>query len=1011
MTENLRVNIQLDASVLGVDEVKKFLTEIKSITSSSQKAGSAVSDLGNSTKSLSSRGVASMAVKFTEVHMIANAIRTVISAIPEAMQAILTNGVRINSEFEAMRLGIASVMNAQTTIADSSGKQLEGAEKYRAALKLSEDQFKKIRFEALKTQATTEELAKNFQTAMSVGPQQGITNLETLRRLTVSITNAATAMNVEMARVPVSIRAVLTGRGVAQNVVARNLGVTLAEINSWKASGTLVEELTKRLDPFTEAANESAKSFKVMKSNVVEAFDIISSEATKGLFDELKGSMNEHFWDIFDFDTMTLSEKFKPIVSVFEQVFTDLGRVASEALDEAMAGIQNASQYVAEHKLEVQETTNAWTSLMMSLKDVGASLVSTLGLLLDFGVVSGLLYGLGQGLSFFLAAVSDGLKYLTGGVQFLVGAILAGLDMIVAKIAETLNLDWIAEGFKGAAQSMFSFMARGLKRIQEGAPDSATSSLTKWEKALDRIGEAADRAAGKVSGVMKMSPEDQKAWDAFNAGLEARFAPKVTGAAFPKKPKSNLTAASKLDKLEADRSLSLLKIQNELERQLLENRLKLNLISYREYYDRILEMQNDLTNKEVKVLEKEKRDVSSVKTSVGSREALDQRNKLFDIDTKIAVLREKQKNFSLTYDLPLEDQLRKVDNQVAKLKTDMLNFSGARISEADIAASVIEKYRDIRLRLAQEDQINGTDNVGLLDELINVESAKANLDEFQKQYDQVLQNLANKEKALVAEGERGDLTMSEVQEALVDVKKSKVDELQVLLEKMTQFANIIGDPAIQEKLAGMQIDVLNLKNAYTEMGKEMSTGLKDSFQGFFNDLGTGAKDLSHAFADMGRSIISSFMNIISRHLAEDLMESLFKSSSGGSAGFFSSLFGATAGKADGGYISGPGTGTSDSIPVRLSNGEYVLRASAVRNLGIGLLDKLNGSSSRPSYAFAEGGPVQSGIGPSINNQTKMSVVNLFDPSLVRDAINTPQGEMSILNVIKSNPQYIKALLS
>ena len=37
--------------------------------------------------------------------------------------------------------------------------------------------------------------------------------------------------------------------------------------------------------------------------------------------------------------------------------------------------------------------------------------------------------------------------------------------------------------------------------------------------------------------------------------------------------------------------------------------------------------------------------------------------------------------------------------------------------------------------------------------------------------------------------------------------------------------------------------------------------------------------------------------------------------------------------ADGGYISGPGTETSDSIPARLSDGEFVVKASAVRGLG------------------------------------------------------------------------------
>lgn len=43
----------------------------------------------------------------------------------------------------------------------------------------------------------------------------------------------------------------------------------------------------------------------------------------------------------------------------------------------------------------------------------------------------------------------------------------------------------------------------------------------------------------------------------------------------------------------------------------------------------------------------------------------------------------------------------------------------------------------------------------------------------------------------------------------------------------------------------------------------------------------------------------------------------------------------------GGPVFGPGTGTSDSIPALVSNGEYVIKASAVRKYGIAMFDRLN----------------------------------------------------------------------
>ena len=58
--------------------------------------------------------------------------------------------------------------------------------------------------------------------------------------------------------------------------------------------------------------------------------------------------------------------------------------------------------------------------------------------------------------------------------------------------------------------------------------------------------------------------------------------------------------------------------------------------------------------------------------------------------------------------------------------------------------------------------------------------------------------------------------------------------------------------------------------------------------------------------------------------------------------------------ATGGYVSGPGTSTSDSIRANLSNGEYVMRAAAVQKYGVGFFDQLN---QMRSPSFATGGYV------------------------------------------------------
>jgi len=69
----------------------------------------------------------------------------------------------------------------------------------------------------------------------------------------------------------------------------------------------------------------------------------------------------------------------------------------------------------------------------------------------------------------------------------------------------------------------------------------------------------------------------------------------------------------------------------------------------------------------------------------------------------------------------------------------------------------------------------------------------------------------------------------------------------------------------------------------------------------------------------------------------------------GTAGYTQATFAAT-----GGYIQGPGTSTSDSVPARLSNGEYVLRASAVDRLGRPMLDVLNATGDISSALGSAG---------------------------------------------------------
>jgi hypothetical protein len=112
-------------------------------------------------------------------------------------------------------------------------------------------------------------------------------------------------------------------------------------------------------------------------------------------------------------------------------------------------------------------------------------------------------------------------------------------------------------------------------------------------------------------------------------------------------------------------------------------------------------------------------------------------------------------------------------------------------------------------------------------------------------------------------------------------------------------------------------------------------------------------------------------------------------------------------KADGGYISGPGSGTSDSIPAMLSNGEFVVSAKAVQAAGLPMLDRINKmGKGGPIYdvpSYSTGGRVkydQGGVATSSNSLYNINVTlngSNLNPNDVARAIDNQMRLREAMN--------------
>ena len=183
---------------------------------------------------------------------------------------------------------------------------------------------------------------------------------------------------------------------------------------------------------------------------------------------------------------------------------------------------------------------------------------------------------------------------------------------------------------------------------------------------------------------------------------------------------------------------------------------------------------------------------------------------------------------------------------------------------------------------------------------------------------------------------------------------------------------------------------------------------QSSFENFFTNVMTGAKSFGDSLLDLVNDILREIMSSIAKMMASRLINSFLGmlSPGGGGVSFGGGVFSNWNANpfsgglfhASGGYISGPGSGTSDSIPAWLSNGEYVMSADAVSRLGVPFLNALNRGQT-PHYA--DGGYVGGGISGS--NGAPPVVINLHNESGVameaEQTNSTFDGERWVLGVV------------
>lgn len=387
----------------------------------------------------------------------------------------------------------------------------------------------------------------------------------------------------------------------------------------------------------------------------------------------------------------------------------------------------------------------------------------------------------------------------------------------------------------------------------------------------------------------------------------------------------------------------------------------------------------------------------------GSKEAVKAKGEVAKLEAELVVLNNRRTDVEVANAHKAAVAEKSLADELQKVRDALAQRAGGG---GDTRATLEAQFADLKARLGAD-----AAGVALVDKLIDVKLAEANLASLEQDWQRTTTRMRDARDAVAVQQQAGLLTQSQAQQQLVTIQQQAVAEMAKLLPAMETAATAIGPDAVA-RIAAWKNELGRTRLVVDEVAVAINGAAQNSFATLFGDIASGAMTAQAAFSKMAQSILAEIAKIAAQKMAAQLFANL-GGDSGGLGGFISGLM---RGFAGGGYVTGAGTATSDSIPARLSHGEFVMQSSAVQRFGVGFMSALNGGLSLPrtagaTLAFAGGGLVPDAPTPSGSNGQAVRIVNVIDPAIAGDYLNSSAGEKVILNVLSRNAGLMKHILA
>lgn len=476
-----------------------------------------------------------------------------------------------------------------------------------------------------------------------------------------------------------------------------------------------------------------------------------------------------------------------------------------------------------------------------------------------------------------------------------------------------------------------------------------------------------------------------------------------------------------LEKALLDNALSIIKANLKLREDAEKAAFEQGLESIADYYAKRRQIIQEGADAESASLREQIQALQAQPLQKGETQA-DREKAIQDLRTKL-VLRQIQLQGDLA-NLNAEERKAQEDNNSKALQFE----SKLKQTQADRHAAAIAQ---LQLEAKELDEILAKAGVSLPERQRQVGSftesgtAGINFDEKRAEAQAQLNELTRQQQQIQLQVASGKLFEFEGEQKILEIERARLPLLQQLAAAMLAQAQASGDPARIQQAQEFNDQIQQLGVNADRAGQQMANfkaNVQSAIQQDIFSFLTRGIDEAESFGDAMRGLALSVVDSL-RQIAAQMLSTLitakllaglqnaakFFGFSGGGA-----VPGGAGGHADGGVITGPGTGTSDSIPAWLSAGEYVMRAAAVRREGVKeLLDNINYGNFRPrrlrARGYADGGLVQGPAGAGAGGRALLDIA-LDDALLIKRLERHPEFGRIVMNVAERQPKRFNTAL-